>query len=111
MRNKSLLTFLVILTIVCLLSPPRIFSAENSIPQMIHYQVRLTDSNNNPRSGAIAFTFRIYDSLTGGNYIWPSDGSTESQTLTVENGHFSASVGSVKNIPLSAFNSDTAYLE
>ncbi|OGR76213.1 MAG: hypothetical protein A2X32_03000 [Elusimicrobia bacterium GWC2_64_44] len=74
-------------------------------PSQINYQGRLVDATGNPLSGSYTLTFRIYDAASAGTTLW-----TEPQTLTVDNGIFSAKLGSVANLPPSVFSADTRYL-
>ncbi|TPW03396.1 MAG: serine threonine rich antigen, partial [bacterium] len=63
-----------------------------TVPWMINYQGRLTDSSGKAVSGSYAFKFRLYDALTSGTKQWE-----ESQTVTLiesDNGVFSVVLGS-----------------
>ncbi|HYQ87751.1 MAG TPA: hypothetical protein VES59_10960 [Bacteroidota bacterium] len=65
------------------------------VPRLLAYQGVLTDSLGNAKpDGPHSFTFRFYLSLNGGNALW-----SETQTLQVRRGLFSASLGSVAPIP------------
>nr|MDA8243949.1 hypothetical protein [Elusimicrobiota bacterium] len=75
-------------------------------PSYINYQGRLVDANGNPLSGSYSITFNIYGVSSGGSAVW-----TEVQpAVTVDNGIFSAKLGSVTALPPSVFASDTRYL-
>jgi hypothetical protein len=66
-----------------------------SIPRLLSYQGRLTDSTGNPvPDGNYQLTFRLYTEETGGSPIW-----TENQTVQVKNGLFSVLLGSLTPIP------------
>ncbi|MEO0071135.1 MAG: hypothetical protein ABIK39_03500, partial [candidate division WOR-3 bacterium] len=61
-----------------------------TIPQMLSYQGKLTDSlGNSVPDGDYQLTFRLYTQETGGIPFW-----TEEQTVAVKNGLFSALLGS-----------------
>ena len=75
-------------------------------PNQINYQGRLVDAAGNPISGSTTLIFRIFDAPTSGSPVW-----TETQTLSLDNGIFNASLGSQTNLPPSVFSSDTRYLE
>jgi len=65
-----------------------------TIPRMLSYQGRLTDSLGNPvPDGNYQLTFRLYQQETGGTPFW-----TEAQTIMVRNGLFSALLGAVTPI-------------
>jgi hypothetical protein len=65
-----------------------------TIPQMLSYQGKLTDSLGQPvPDGNYQLTFRLYTQPTGGSAIW-----TEGQTMQVVDGLFSALLGSVTPI-------------
>jgi len=65
-----------------------------TIPRMLSYQGRLTDSLGNPVSdGNYQMTFRLYPDETGGTPFW-----NETQTVYVRNGLFSAFLGAVTPI-------------
>jgi len=82
-------------------------SLASAITQQVSFQGKLLDSSNNPRNGALDFTFAIYDVPSGGTALW-----TESQTgVTVNNGVFSVALGSVNPLPLGLFTNASAYLE
>jgi hypothetical protein len=59
------------------------------IPRTLSYQGVLTDSSANPKpDGVYTFTFRLYDTSSGGNAIW-----TEIKDVNVERGLFSTILG------------------
>jgi len=65
-----------------------------TIPRMLSYQGRLTDSLGNPvPDGNYQLTFRLYPDETGGTPFW-----NETQTVYVRNGLFSALLGAVTPI-------------
>jgi hypothetical protein len=65
-----------------------------TIPRMLSYQGRLTDSLGKPvPDGNYQLTFRLYPDETGGTPFW-----NEAQTVTVRNGLFSALLGAVTPI-------------
>ena len=61
------------------------------IPHTLSYQAVLTDNAGVPKpDGSYSITFRLYTAVSGGTALW-----TESQTLQVRRGLFSAVLGSV----------------
>ena len=65
-------------------------SAAQAVPQTITHQGRLYDANKMPVSGVIDVTFKIYDKADATIEIW-----SETQSLTFDEGYFSASLGEV----------------
>ncbi len=61
-----------------------------AIPHVINYQGRLTDKEDNPLNGNFLVTFRFYDVQDGGALLWE-----ESHILSINNGVFSALLGSI----------------
>jgi len=98
---KTLKTWVLEIFSILLLLP----ALAGAAPALLNYQGRLIDANGNPLSGTKSITFSIYAAATGGSAIW-----TEPQSLALDNGIFSASLGSVVNLPPSVFSSDTRYL-
>ncbi|MEO0020120.1 MAG: hypothetical protein ABIK47_05720, partial [candidate division WOR-3 bacterium] len=75
-------------------SPASFSSFAITIPRMLSYQGKLTDSLGNPvPDGNYQLTFRLYTEETGGSPFW-----TEEQTISVRNGLFSALLGAVNPI-------------
>lgn len=76
-------------------------------PLKMSFQGKLLDTSNNPRNGTFDFTFRIYDSLSGGAQLW-----TENQSaVVVSNGVFSVELGSVTALSSALFAGTSAFLE
>ncbi|MBI3192833.1 MAG: hypothetical protein HYZ34_00025 [Ignavibacteriae bacterium] len=82
MKNILLLT--IILVVFCS------FYSLAQIPRVISYQGVLTDNLGTPKSdSSYSFTFRLYESETGGTAIW-----TETKNLEVKRGLFYTMLGS-----------------
>jgi hypothetical protein len=65
-----------------------------TIPQMLSYQGKLTDTLGQPvPNGNYQLTFRLYDQPTGGSAFW-----SEPQTVLVKSGLFSTLLGTVTPI-------------
>jgi hypothetical protein len=76
------------------------------VPSLINYQGILRDPNTgDPISGSKSITFSIYSVSIGGTALW-----SETQTVSVDNGHFSTSLGSTTQIPYSVFSNGNCYL-
>lgn len=58
------------------------------VPPGITQQGRLLDSEGNPVTGEVTFTFTIYDEATEGNELW-----TAEQEITLDDGYFSTRLG------------------
>jgi hypothetical protein len=82
---KTSLVLFVMIVLVALQS------SYAQIPRTLSYQAVLTDNAGVPKpDGSYLITFRIYAAASGGAALW-----TESQTLQVKRGLFSAVLGSV----------------
>src|SRR5271154_6858169 len=80
-------------------------SAMASVPQLLTEQGQLLDSSGNPVAGSIQISFAIYDTPTGGTALW-----SEAQTVTLDEGFFSAILGETVRIPPNLFNGASLYL-
>ena len=69
--------------------------ASAAIPSYLGYQGRLKDSSNNPQNGTLSFIFRIYDAETAGSLLW-----SETQNVTVTDGYFAVSLGTISALNL-----------
>jgi hypothetical protein len=76
-------------------------SINAEVPQLINYQGRLTDSNDDPVNDTVPLIFIIYDSV--GDAIWEEghDG------VIVTDGLFNVLLGSYANLPDDCFSGDT----
>jgi len=79
--------------------------SEAAVPGTLTQQGRLLDSVGMPVSGAVALVFTVYDAATAGTSLW-----TESQTITLEDGYFSARLGDMTPIPATVFTGVIRYL-
>jgi hypothetical protein len=69
------------------------------VPPVINYQGHLLDHSGFPVNGAVTMGFALYDAATGGTALY-----SETQTVIVVNGLFSAAIGSVTLIPQTIFD-------
>jgi len=76
-----------------------------AVPQTLVQQGRLLDVDGAPSAGTVSIVFTLYDAAENGNVLW-----TETQTLTLDDGYFSAVLGSVTALSASAFDGTTRYL-
>jgi hypothetical protein len=80
-----------------------------AVPPYLSEQGRLFDDMGVPVDATVSVTFSIYSASTGGSALW-----TETQSIAVDNGYFSAVLGDESNggtaIPASVFNGSTRYL-
>jgi hypothetical protein len=79
--------------------------ARASVPGTLTEQGRLLDPSGTPVAGTVAMVFTIYDASAGGTTLW-----TETQSITLDSGYFSALLGQSVAIPATAFNGSTRYL-
>ncbi len=70
--------------------------AAYSIPQVINFQAKLTNTTNNLLTGNYNFTFRIYNSASGSSLLW-----SENKILYTSSGYVSTILGSSNPIALS----------
>ncbi len=85
-------------------TPP--FGAPALAPQLVNYQVRLTDAGGAPLAGPVKLTVRLYDVSTGGSALW-----TESHgAVALDDGVASVLLGSLVTFPANAFSASPRYL-
>jgi len=89
MFNRLLRNALAVLATIC--SPLAVAQA----PQTLHYQGQLTSAGGAPVNGIQFISFKLYSSATGGAPLYQ-----ELQSVSVTNGLFSVTVGSVSPITL-----------
>ncbi|MGP8329178.1 MAG: hypothetical protein ACT6FF_02510 [Methanosarcinaceae archaeon] len=77
------------------------------IPKLIFYQGNLTNNNGNPINGNQPMKFSIWSAQTGGNELWKETHSA----VAVNQGLFSAMLGSQNPITSNVFSAKTRYLE
>ena len=78
--------------------------AQAAVPRYINYQGRLTDSDDNPVTGDINMTVKIYNTESGGTPLW-----TETQATTVTRGVFNILLGNSEVLDKLDFNSPYWY--
>ena len=74
-------------------------SAQAAAPQLVPVQGVLTDSTDAPIDATVTAIFSLYTSETGGTALW-----TETQSVLVEDGLFTAYMGDVTTLDLLLFN-------
>lgn len=79
-----------------------------TVPHLIGYQGRLTDSGGQAvTNGSYFMSFRLFDSPAGGTEVW-----SESDSISTESGLFSHNLGSVQPLTEGLFTGpDTLFLE
>jgi hypothetical protein len=81
-------------------------TASAAMPSVLTQQGRLLDDAGAPVDADVSFVFAIYAGATGGTALW-----TETQTVTVDQGYFSARLGDVTALDPDLFDgSKTLYL-
>jgi hypothetical protein len=76
-----------------------------AVPQGMTEQGRLFDSTGNPLLGSASVTFTMYDAPVGGAVLW-----TETQSVPLDVGYFSAQIGSVTPVPVSVWDGSVRYV-
>ena len=46
------------------------FTFCQSVPMLINYQAKLVDDSNDPITGTVSITFRLYDAIDSGTQLW-----------------------------------------
>ena len=78
-----------------------------SVPTLVAFQGRLTDSSNNPLAGPHDFVFSIHDAPAGGNELW----SEIRNGIVVTNGQLAVQLGAVTPLSPDIFASGEVYLQ
>jgi hypothetical protein len=76
-----------------------------AVPNMLVQQGRLLQTDGTPATGTVSVAFALYDASTGGNKLW-----TETQSITLDSGYFSAVLGETTAIPATTFDGTPRYL-
>ena len=79
--------------------------ASAAVPPSMTEQGRLFDPAGAPLQGTVSITFAIYAAPTGGAPLW-----TETQPLTLDEGYFSAQLGSAAPIPTALWDGSVRYV-
>ena len=90
-------------TLYLLVAVITVSSASASVPHLVNYQGRLTDSLGAPLSGSYNITFSLYTAASGGSPIW-----TEAQQVLVSDGLFQVTFGSDAGNPLEQIDFDAS---
>lgn len=98
---KSVSAVATVLACVALGYAPSAHAAPaQTVPLTFTQQGRLLDDTGTPiNGGALVFSFSLYGAATGGNALW-----TEEQSITPDQGYFSARLGESKPFPAALFN-------
>jgi len=81
-------------------------NAQSSVPIVIPYQGKLSDSVGTPINSSVNITFRFYAVASGGSAIWTETHSN----VTVSNGLFRVMLGSVTAIPATVWSNNPLYV-
>ena len=81
-------------------------SAFAAVPATLTQQGRILDATTgDPVSSKLKIVFNVYAEAKGGTALW-----TEEQNITLDDGYFSAQLGSVTAIPATLFDGTVRYL-
>ncbi len=75
------------------------------VPATLTQQGRILDKTGAPVSSKVKIVFNVYAAATGGDALW-----TEEQNITLDDGYFSAQLGSVTAIPDGVFDGTVRYI-
>jgi len=81
-------------------------SAALTPPLILDYQGFLRGTTGEPLGGSVTMTFSLWDAREGGSELW-----TETQTLDVRAGYFTAQMGSLSSLPKRLFNGQVLWLQ
>jgi len=82
------------------------FAAAAPVPATLTQQGRILDATTgDPVSSKVQIVFNVYADAKGGTALW-----TETQSITLDDGYFSAQLGSVTTIPDGVFDGSVRYL-
>src|SRR5450432_259368 len=77
-----------------------------AVPATLTQQGRILDATTgNPVTSKLKIVFNVYADAKGGTALW-----TEEQNITLDDGYFSAQLGSVTAIPDTLFDGSVRYL-
>ena len=76
-----------------------------AVPSTLTEQGRVFDAAGAPLAGTVPIRFAVYASPTGGAPLW-----SETQTLTLDEGYFSAQIGTVTAMPPALWDGSTRYV-
>ena len=103
--TKNLTSAATALACAALAYAPSALAAQ-TVPLSLTQQGRLLDSTNAPVDAvALKFTFTLYTTAAGTTSVW-----TETQTITPDNGYFSARLGEVTTFPATIFDGSQTVL-
>ena len=103
-RTRTLLTFTgVAFAMAITADAPRVAAA---VPTVLTQQGQLVDRTTGaPVTGSLSFKFSIYAASTGGAALW-----TETQTVTLDAGYFSAQLGGTTPSPPTLWDGAVKYV-
>lgn len=107
---KSLLWVSILASILIL---PKSSYATAGIFKQINFQGKVVNKTvgTNVTNGAYDFTFKLYDAASAGSLLWTENWTSANQ-ITVTDGIFRASLGSITALPGSVdFNTDNLFLD
>jgi hypothetical protein len=79
--------------------------AAPTVPATLTQQGRILDATGAPVSSKVKIVFSVYADAKGGTALW-----TEEQNITLDDGYFSAQLGSVTAIPAGVFDGSVRYI-
>ena len=80
-------------------------AASAAAPATLTQQGRILSMDGEPVDGEFSIVFTLYDAAEEGNAVW-----TETQSITLDEGYFSAALGEVEAIDPSIFDGSVLYL-
>jgi len=103
MAKRSLLAMAVVFLMILMT-----ISGWASVPTIMNYQGKLTDTEGNPLTGPYNMTFYLFTAASGGSAIW----SENHTSVAVTDGIYNVILGSINPLATGLFNdNDLVYLE
>ena len=88
---------------------PQVAPASQVNTGMLSYQGYLTDASDEPLTGDVDITFRLYDAPSGGAALW-TEAHTNANAVPVDDGLFNVMLGSLTPISSTVWSSGASYL-
>ncbi|MBT6120358.1 hypothetical protein HOH45_02710, partial [bacterium] len=102
MKPKKLIALLVIASVL-------LVNYALSVPNLISYQGKLTDSSAAPLNGSYTLKFSIYNSSSDGIELW-SETYTGASAITLTKGHFFVNLGTITSLNRVIFDTNPLFL-
>ena len=108
MGKKASIYKILCFSLLAFILPTIVYNEEESIPQKITFQGRLSTNEGLPITANFTITFSIYDAAVGGTKLWEET----HEIVEVKKGVFNVKLGKINPLPIELFvHSKKLYLE